>query len=178
MPLSIKQRAVLKGMIVGILFTIAIVTLGVSINPFDYKDTISTIDKLSVAVVSGVIPIIFLGISIARMARHRFYTPDDIDGVVSSDTERAIELQTLLQNTLEQALLAIVVYCAWSIVMPAIWLSVVPIAAIFFGIGRIMFFAGYNSGAPSRSIGFTLTFYPSVVMLLCILGRICWQLIS
>lgn len=178
MSLSKKQLAVLKKMMVGALIAVAIVTLGASINPFNYQDSLSIIDRISVAIISGLIPIVFLAISIGRLAKHRFFSPEDIDGVISNDTDRAIELQKLLQNTLEQTLLALVVYCAWSVIMPAQWLSVVPIAAIFFGLGRILFFSGFKNGAPSRAVGFTLTFYPSVAMLISVLASIVWQQIS
>jgi hypothetical protein len=178
-PLSKKQLGVLKGMMVGIVCALAIVLLGASMNPFAYDDLLSTIDRLSIAIMSGVIPVIFLAVSIGRMAKHRFFTPEDIDGGgLSVGTERAIELQSLLQNTMEQVLFAIIVYCAWSVVMPVAWLSVVPIAAIAFGLGRILFFVGYKNGAPSRAVGFTLSFYPSMAMLIGIVGMMFWQQIS
>jgi hypothetical protein len=62
-------------------------------------------------------------------------------------------LQTLLQNTLEQSLIALLVYLGWALTMPATWLSVVPVAAMAFAIGRILFFLGYEKGAPSPSPG-------------------------
>jgi len=42
-------------------------------------------------------------ICIARLAKHRFFTPEDINGsALTSGTERARLLQALLQNTREQ----------------------------------------------------------------------------
>lgn len=179
MALSEKQLGVLKGMVLGIVCALAIVFLGASLNPFAFDNLLSFSDRLSIAIMSGVIPIVFLTFTITRLARHRFFTPEDIDGGgLTEGTHRAKELQSLLQNTLEQSLLAIVVYSAWSVVMPTTWLSVVPIAAIAFGLGRVFFFAGYKNGAPSRAIGFTLSFYPSVVMLIGIVGMIFWQQIN
>lgn len=84
---------------------------------------------------------------------------------MAQGTKQAQLLQSLLQNTLEQSVLAIVAYCAWAVVMPTVWLSVVPLAAIAFAVGRVMFFVGYKDGAPSRAIGFTLAFYTSAAML-------------
>ena len=77
-------------------------------------------------------------------------------------------MQSLLQNTLEQSVLALLIYLAWAAVMPSAWLSVVPLAAVSFALGRLLFLAGYASGAPSRALGFTMTFYPSIAMLICI----------
>jgi uncharacterized membrane protein YecN with MAPEG domain len=46
---------------------------------------------------------------------------------------------------------------------------------VFF-VGRILFWRGYARGAPARALGFALTFYPSVAMILLILGRSIWAL--
>ena len=43
-------------------------------------------------------------------------------------------------------------------------------AATLFVIGRVLFWRGYASGAPARALGFALTFYPQVVMLVVIAG--------
>ena len=44
------------------------------------------------------------------------------------------------------------------------------VAAMLFVIGRVLFWRGYASGAPHRALGFALTFYPQVVMLVVIAG--------
>ena len=179
MSLTEKQAGVLKGIIVGATIAFCIVFFGSYLNPFSYSESLNIIDRFSVAIISCVIPTIFLGASIGRLAKHRFFTPEDIDGGgLSKGTVKASILQSLLQNTLEQTLLATLVYCAWSIVMPATWLSVVPIASLAFGLGRVLFFRGYKNGAASRAIGFTLSFYPSIMMLIGIVGYVIWRQIS
>lgn len=32
----------------------------------------------------------------------------------------------------------------------------------------------YHHGSPSSALGFTLTFYPSILMFLCLIGRLIW----
>ena len=59
-------------------------------------------------------------------------------------------------------------YASWAVIMPTQRLSVLPLAAISFGIGRVLFFVGYRKGASFRALGFAMTFYPSVLMLLCL----------
>lgn len=144
----------------GTAIAASILVFGIGRNPFGYADGLPIGDRLLVATRSSLL------VAIARLAKHRFSTPDDIDGGgLGPATARATLLQALLQNTLEQAALAIVVYCAWAVVMPSAWLSVIPLAATSFGLGRVLFFAGYGGGAPSRSLGFAMTFHPSVAML-------------
>ena len=179
MPLTKKQIGVLKGMIIGASLSISLVGLGSYLNPFDYSSTLSVIEKLQVAIIWGLIPTLFLAISIGRVAKHRFFSPEDIDGsALSTGTPQVLVLQSLLQNTFEQTLLAFLTYCAWAVIMPATCLSVIPLAALTFGLGRILFFTGYKNGAPARAIGFTLSFYPSLCMLFSLIGALAWQQIS
>ena len=179
MALTDKQTGVLKGMMKGGAIAIAIVVLGTLFNPFGFNELMPPINKLNTAIMWSLIPTIFLAISIGRLAKHRFFTPEDIDGGgLSVGSSRAKLLQSLLQNTFEQTVLATLVYCAWAVVMPVTWLSVIPLAAISFGLGRILFFVGYEKGAPSRAVGFTICFYPSLLMLITISGTIIWQQIS
>jgi uncharacterized membrane protein YecN with MAPEG domain len=81
----------------------------------------------------------------------------------------------MLQNTLEQSCLAFPIYIAAPIVAPAALLPLVPAAATMFFVGRLLFFAGYANGAPSRAYGFALTFYPTVLLLLLLLAVGVWQ---
>ena len=102
MHLTEKQIGVLKGIIPGAIATLLIVIVGGWSNPFSFDDTASQIERLSVAVKSALFPAAFLAISIGRLARHRFFTPEDIDGGgLSAGTAQARVLQSLLQNTLE-----------------------------------------------------------------------------
>jgi uncharacterized membrane protein YecN with MAPEG domain len=179
MKLTEKQTGVLKGIIIGMSIAVAIIFIGSYFNPFYFSESSSEFDRLEIAIKSALFPAIFLVISVGRLAKHRFFTPEDIDGGgFSEDTEHARILQSLLQNTLEQFCIAFAAYLAWAIVMPATWMSVIPLAAIAFAIGRVMFFSGYKKGAPSRAVGFTLTFYPSVLMLICAISTTIWQFFS
>jgi len=127
--------------------------------------------RVTIAAWSLVLPAFVLFVCIARLAKHRFFTPEDIHGSgLTGGTDKAKLLQALLQNTLEQACLALPVYMATSIVAPAPLLPAVPAAAAMFLVGRLFFFAGYANGAPSRAYGFGLTFYPTVMLLLFVVA--------
>lgn len=166
MAIKDKQRGVLRGMLLGLAFALAVTIFGSWVNPFYFQPDLGGFARVGVAIKASLVPAIFLAICIGRLAKHRFLTPEDIDGGgLTHGTDQAKVLQSLLQNTLEQSVLAVVSYAAWAVVMPSIRLSVVPLAAIAFAIGRVMFFVGYKHGAPSRAVGFTLSFYTSVVML-------------
>ena len=116
----------------------------------------------------------------AALARERFFNPADIDGGALSihGSAKANILQSILQNTLEQSVLAIVVYLFWATVMPARFLSVISSAAVLFLLGRIFFALGYAKGAPARSTGFALTFFPTMLMLITSLLTVGYELLT
>ncbi len=173
------QKGVLTGMVSGMILALAIVGFAAFGNPFSFPAELGVGAALSVAIESLLLPVLTLSFCIARMARHRFFTPADIDGAgLTEGTERAKILQSLLQNTLEQTVLAAGVYLAWAVLMPATTLSALPLAAIAFALGRGLFFISYEKGATARSIGFTLSFYPSLVMLFISLVAALWHLIG
>ncbi|MEA3017607.1 MAG: hypothetical protein QOI38_2329 [Sphingomonadales bacterium] len=115
----------------------------------------------------------FLLVSVGRLAGHRFFTPEDIDGGgMSGNTPRAALLQALIQNTLEQTVLAIIAWGAWLWLGPTERGGLVIVFVLAFAAGRLLFFAGYSRGAPFRALGFTLCFYPTVALYLMLLPRI------
>lgn len=160
--MTTKQKAVVLSMLVGLTATL-LLFVGVTIN----FELIAPHGRAILLAEALVVPAIFLVACIGRMATHRFVTPEDIDGDPRKfDSPKAFELQRILQNTLEQSVLAALVYLIWSVIAPDHWLGVLPIAVMLFAIGRILFFAFHGRGAAGRAIGFALTFYPTVAMLL------------
>ncbi len=108
-------------------------------------------------------------ISIGRLVFRRFCHDNGFDGGLPPGSEEPRMLQSVLQNTFEQGVLAGFIYIAWAAVMPGSTMSVPLLAALLFAPGRILFFASYDRGAPWSGPGFALTFYPSVLMLVAVL---------
>ena len=161
-----KQKGVLRGMVLGLVCSISLITVGLKFNPFGFPFEINLENRLKVAMKSCLPLAIIFAVSIGRLAKHRFFTPNDIDGSgLTQASSQAQILQSIIQNTLEQSLLAAITYLAWAVLMPGNLLSVVPLAVIAFGVGRILFIVGYGYGAPARAFGFTLSFYVTNGML-------------
>jgi hypothetical protein len=170
MTLTTKQRGVLKGIIAGAAITIIVIVGAVLVGPMALPAGAPAGERLGFAIWADAFIALWLGISIGLLARHRFFTPEDIDGGgLSHGTETANVLQSTLQNTLEQSVLAVLVHLAWAILMPVSWISAIPAAVILFLCGRVLFVSGYRGGAPSRALGFALTFYPTVLMLVLVI---------
>ncbi len=166
MPLTEKQRGVLRGIVIGAIVTIIVVIGTTLLGPYLLSQDTSISGRIGFALKADLIIAIILAVSIGRLARHRFFNPDDIDGGgLTQGTETANMLQATLQNTLEQTVLAVLVHITWAVTMPVGYVSTILAAVILFCVGRVLFVRGYSGGAPSRAIGFALTFYPSILML-------------
>lgn len=171
MNIDSTQRGVARGMTLAVAVAIGMFAGAYLLQWPNFTGQASLVLRLKLAALAGLAPAAALFLCIARLAKHRFITPQDIHGsALTGGSERAKLLQALLQNTLEQTVLALPVYLAAGLVFPAIFLPLVAAAAALFVVGRILFFRGYASGAPSRAAGFGLTFYPSVALLISVVS--------
>jgi hypothetical protein len=171
MALTDKQRGVLKGMSVGAVTSLVAIVGAIVIGPAVIAPDATASDRLAFALCADTFIALWLGVSIGLLARHRFFTPEDIDGGgLTRGSETANVMQATLQNTLEQTVLAVLVHLAWATLMPVSWIAAIPAAVILFLSGRVLFVLGYRGGAPSRALGFALTFYPTVLMLVFVVG--------
>ena len=165
-----KQGGVLAGMTVAMLITAATIIAGLRLQPAALLPHGAFPETLAAALRWDVLVVACLAACIANLARHRFFTPEDIDGGgLVPGTKQAHVLQAILQNTLEQVVLAVGVHSLWAVVMPPASQAVIPLAAILFVVGRVVFAFGYSAGAPARALGFGLTFYPTMVLLVMLL---------
>jgi len=162
-----KQKGVVRGVIPAALLSLAGLLLGALTLPVNIVHGPEAGPRVGWGLQWALLPMLALMVCVIRVANHRFATPEDIDGSgLSSGTARVLVLRAILQNTLEQAVLATAAYLIWAIAMPLSWLGAIPAAAVLFIIGRILFARGYEGGAPGRATGFGLTAYPTFAMLI------------
>jgi len=179
MMLTEKQRGVLGGMVAGLGVTILGLGAAIVVRP----QALLPGEDVSSAIVHAlrwdVLLVVWLALNVGMLAKHRFFTPADIDGGgLSEGTSAAKVLQSILQNTLEQVVLAFSVHLIWAAAMPRTWQAAVPAAAMLFFVGRLSFWRGYAHGAPARAVGFALTFYPTVGLLVLSVGRLAWEVVA
>jgi hypothetical protein len=177
--LTEKQRGVLGGMILGLTSTLLTLALAIVAAPSALLPDDNAASAIVRALQWDILLVLWLAANIAMLARHRFFTPADIDGGGLSDgTPTAKVFQSVLQNTLEQMILALSAHLIWAATMPWRWQAAVPAAAMLFFLGRALFWRGYARGAPARALGFALTFYPTIVMLIVAVGHLVWGLVA
>ena len=178
MDLTDKQKGVIRGVIPAAALSVvglcgASLWLPVSTLPANEPGA-----RIAWAVQWSLLPILTLMIAVARVGNHRFSTPEDIDGSgLTSGTQQIRVLRSVLQNTLEQTVLAVVAYVIWAVVMPRKWLWSIAIASLLFVAGRIFFSRGYTRGAPGRALGFGLTAYPTFGMLVVLAAVLLFRLV-
>lgn len=167
MALSDKQRGVLTGMVGAVILGALVMGGAIWLGPALLVPTSEIGGRLAQVLPWDLLVVVWLIATVGILARHRFFTPQDIDGSgLTTGTETAKVQQAILQNTLEQVVLALSVHAIATVVFPAGWLPLVPAAAVLFALGRLLFWVGYRRGAAARALGFALTFYPSVLLFL------------
>jgi uncharacterized membrane protein YecN with MAPEG domain len=167
--LGLQQKRAALGMIAAALVTVCLAGAAMTWGGFPQRP-VDAGARVTLWAAASALPACCVFFAIARLARHRFFTPEDIaSSGLNTGTPKARSLQAQLQNTLEQAVLAVIAYGAWLALMPPRWGVLVAAFALCFAIGRLCFFAGYERGAPARAFGFALTFYPGALMMLALL---------
>lgn len=128
-------------------------------------------DRLALALRLDLAVLLCLVAAIGRVANQRFRSAEDIGGAGSpGESPMVHRSRAILQNTLEQVVLAIPVHLALALLLPADRMAVIAALVLLFVIGRIAFTVGYPHGGPGRAFGFGLTFYPSVAALVVATG--------
>ena len=122
--------------------------------------------RLATSLRIDILTMLWLAATVGNVARLRFFSPQDIAGSSGGEPGAAVRAASaILQNTLEQAVLAIVAHLALAATLPAPTTLLMTLTGLFC-VGRALFWLGYRRGAAARALGFALTFYPSVAALL------------
>lgn len=118
---------------------------------------------LLVAAKASLVPALCVVAAVGNVASRRYFSAADIGAATQAGESRSMAIaRALLANTVEQAFLAVVLYFALALLVSNSG-ALVAACAILFGIGRLLFAAGYRRGAGARAFGFGLTFYPNAI---------------
>lgn len=157
-----KRMKIGFGMVLGVLWALAVVVLpGLGPQPFI---------PLNLALIYAFLPMgLFLLLVIGRLAARRFLDDAVIDGDRFPTGSRGEIDQRVLTNTIEQGVLALLI---WPFV--ATWLGAVTVIVmgLAFGVARLLFWAGYHLSPPLRAFGFAASFYPTVFALIWTVWRL------
>lgn len=148
-----KRARIVLGMTLGALWAAAVVILpGMGPQPFV---------PLNLALIYSFLPGgLFLMLVIGRLAQRRFFDDAIIDGEPFAPGSGAEIDQRVLTNTVEQMMLALLI---WP--FAASWLGgqTVIVMGLAMGVARLAFWIGYHISPPLRAFGFAASFYPTVL---------------
>lgn len=161
--LDSEQRRVLRGMVLAMVITVTVMLGGMLAWPA-LPALPGVADRLSFALRCDLLVVIWLVAAVAAVARGRFASAADIDGAgFGPSSARIAVASAVLQNTLEQVVLAMTVHLELASLLNGREMGLVPLLVGLFCAGRLAFWTGYRRGAGARALGFGLTFYPSVL---------------
>jgi hypothetical protein len=112
------------------------------------------------------VPGLCLLAGLGSTANSRFLNPKAIDGDRPAG-DRAFDINLRYnQNTLEQTVLAVIVWLGLAAAEPARAAVLLPALAGLFAAGRLTFWLGYLYAPWGRAFGLGLTFYPTAALLI------------
>ncbi|WP_111731898.1 MAPEG family protein [Roseovarius amoyensis] len=159
-----RRRAIAIGMGAGVLWAVAVLTVGaiwVRLPVFALMPTIMT---------AFLAPGLVMAAMVGRLAQRRFFDDAIIDG---GPLTGAAEIdRRVLVNTTEQLVLAICIWPAAAVMLGEYGPGVIVTLGVAFALARVAFWAGYHLAPPLRAFGFAASFYPTVLVALWALWEV------
>ena len=103
-----------------------------------------------------------------------------LNPLVEKDKEKVEVHVRVLQNTMEQFVVSFVLQLATATWVDPSQMMIIPIIAMLFVVGRVLFWIGYldpSLGRSNRSYGFPLTHFPSMFMFTFCLYKLVYSLL-
>lgn len=162
--LANEQRKIMRNGGIAILFCAAVLAGGYFILPrfFSFPEDFDGALKLTLQ--ADLFVAVWVLMAIRWVARIRFRSAEDMPGAAFAQPSRTLAVSAaFLQNTLEQAFIAVAAHLALASLLKGAALALIPTAVLLFAIGRMAFLAGYERGAGARAFGMVVTSAPTFV---------------
>jgi hypothetical protein len=162
MDLRKEQRRVVQSILGATVFCALMLAGGWLIVPRYIELPVDVAARLAFALRADVFVFFWVLVGVGMIARGRLFSAADIGGSASGPPSPKLAIRVaFLQNTLEQAFLAVGAHLALATLLSGPALALIPVAVVLFGVGRVAFFAGYSRGAGGRAFGFATTVLPT-----------------
>lgn len=170
--LPVEQRRVRRRALTALLVcapTLALVTLVFPVW-FDFPNGVA--ERLALVLRADLVVALWVVVAIRMVSKVRFTSEDDNAGsAFGSPSARLAVPAAFLQNTLEQAFVAVVGHLALATVKGEAPLAYVLGSVALFSLGRATFLLGYPRGAGGRAFGIVTTVLPT-------LGAYVWVIVA
>lgn len=108
--------------------------------------------------------LLWLVFAVGVVSRARRHSAADINAALSGPPSRELAIKiAFLQNTLEQAVLAVGAHLALATLIAPELFSLLIVSTALFALGRITFLYGYKRGAGGRAFGMVTTTLPTIL---------------
>lgn len=159
-----EQRGILRNSLLGLaVCTLVLAGAGWIVPPGRLIPGGDLAGVLRVWAGCALLTVLWVVAGFAMVSRGRRHSREDIRGsAFGPPSTRIAVFVAFLQNTLEQALMAVVVQAA-VLLLAGPWTA--PLVAgqvLLFGLGRITFLLGYPHGAGARAFGLAVTVLPTL----------------
>lgn len=174
MKLSSDQRGVVRRSGLALAFSAAVLGIGYVWLPtelFGVAQPMTVADRIAFALRSDLFLFVWLAGCFVAVSRGRFHSSADIGGSAFGRPSPAIAIRVaVLQNSLEQVVLALGAHLILATVLRDGELVLIPLLVFLFWVGRVTFAAGYSGGAPGRAFGMVVTVAPTAASYLLAAG--------
>jgi len=162
--MAAEERAIRRNTTIATVVTLAGFVAGYRIMPVFVSLPTALSERLAFAAMWWAVPCVTLLVAIAMVSTARRFSPEDIGGQAAGPPSDALAIKAaFLQNTLEQTVVSGGFYFALAAVAGGPWLALLPVAAVLFVTGRVLFYRGYHRGAQGRALGMSLTLMPTAL---------------
>lgn len=158
----VKRARILLGVAFGLVWSVAVVWLpGQGPQPFI---------PINLALIYAFLPGgMFMALLAGVIAMRRFFDDDIVDDARFAPGSRAEKDQRVLTNTVEQMVLALLI---WPFVSTVLGAVTVIVMGVTFVIARVFFWAGAQFSPSLRAFGFAASFCPTLLAAIWSLWRL------
>ena len=163
MDLKAEQRKIVRNSVAALVFCALALAGGYATLPLLFQFPDELIDRVAFVLQADVFVFLWIVFGIRMVARRRFHSAADNRGSAFGPPSPAIAVPVaFLQNTAEQAIIAVGAHLALATLLSGAALALIPTAIVLFAVGRLTFLIGYPKGAAARAFGIVATAIPTV----------------
>jgi uncharacterized membrane protein YecN with MAPEG domain len=172
------ERAIRRAGLVATVAALVAGGLAVVVLPRVFVFPEALDERLAFGAQAGLLVLVWVLAGVGMVSTTRRRSPADIGGAAAGPPSPRLAIPAaFLQNTLEQAVLAAGLYLALATLVSGAWLATIPVAVVFFAVGRVLFLRGYARGVEGRALGMTLTMVPTLLGYAAAVGLVGWRIV-
>lgn len=169
MPWSADQRGIVRDSLLAIVVSAALLAAGYVWLPatwFGLDVPLDTAERLAFALQADLAILLWLAGCVRAVSKRRFESPADIRGSASAAPSPALKVRSaVLQNSVEQTVLAVGAHLTLATVLRGAELRVIPLLVALYLLGRATFAWGYARRPIGRAFGMAITGVSTLVAL-------------